>query len=114
MIKAIVIALLVSVAGYGGAASMQEQSRRDDYIVAHDDELSSEIKSAIGRGRVRLGMTKGQVLASWGQPTVIHTYAAGRREQWLYRRFSWMGRLLPYAVAYFEDGELINWKSTIA
>lgn len=50
-------------------------------------EEEKAIEDAIRGKRVRLGMTKDQVIRSWGKPDKINrsVYESGSSEQWVYR-----------------------------
>ena len=60
-------------------------TRRKDYVQKHP-ELKENIRQAILEGKVRLGMTKEQVIASWGEPYNKSTFGSvwGTTEQWTY------------------------------
>jgi hypothetical protein len=109
--RLIVITLLSCLAGWGTTVSRRKQARRDDYIASHG-ELPPEIKSAIKRGRLRIGMTKEQVLASWGPPGNTSTANDKIRETWIYQRLPLRDRSSSCAYLYFEGGRLRCWKST--
>lgn len=47
------------------------QNSRQEHVSSHP-ELSEEIKQAILQAKVVEGMTKGQVVASWGKPSKIN------------------------------------------
>lgn len=54
-------------------AKMPDYNSRQLYVENHP-ELSSEIKQAILKGRVIEGMTKQDVLATWGEPSRVSGY----------------------------------------
>jgi hypothetical protein len=108
--RLIVITLLSCLAGWGTRVSRRKQARRDEYITSHP-ELPPEIKSAIKSGRLRIGMTKEQVLASWGPPGNTSTANDQIRETWIYQRFLARGRRSFCAYLYFEKDRLLYWKS---
>ena len=60
---------------------------RQDYINKHPS-LPPKIKSAILGEKIILGMTKEQVLASWGDPAETHKYVYPNTimEQWTYEK----------------------------
>lgn len=58
--------------------------------------------------KVCVGMTKSQVLASWGAPSQINRTVGswGNHEQWVYRRGSYTNQYL-----YFENGKLTSYQT---
>ena len=72
-------------------------------------KLSDDIKRCILNKKIRIGMTKEQVLLSWGRPCeygscINKTVGAwGVHEQWVYSS--------PYGpYLYFENGVLTSWQ----
>lgn len=67
-------------------------------------DWDEEICRLILQGKIRLGMTKEQVIASWGKPERVNRSVGtwGIHEQWVYGTFG------PYL--YFENGILTSWQ----
>lgn len=65
------------------------------------------IKKAIEKGSVLTGMTREQVIASWGYPSDKNTsyYGTVIHEQWVYRRGKY-----DTDYVYFEDGIVTSWQ----
>lgn len=51
-----------------GCASLSAEHRRNQYIEQHQDSKSDITLNAIAHGYIKMGMTKEDVLASWGNP----------------------------------------------
>jgi hypothetical protein len=64
-------------------------------------EEEKAVEDAIRGKRVRLGMTKEQVIRSWGKPDDINrsVYRSGVTEQWVYDRGDYERQYV-----YFDDG----------
>ena len=73
-----------------------------DPLDDHPD-WTDDVKQAIRRSTLRLGMTSEMVLMSWGEPLSTNrtVTAAGVSEQWFY------GTLKP--CVYLEDGKISGW-----
>jgi tetratricopeptide (TPR) repeat protein len=78
-------------------------ARRIKYCFENKSSLDKEIIRSILDGKVTFGMTKEQVIVSWGQPEDVNrtvtTY--GVSEQWIYGDKHYL---------YFEDGVLTSWQ----
>jgi len=104
----ICLVLLFSVCGCG---IHTHQQMRQLYLDTHKNnpELSVETIEYILAEKIVLGMTKNQVLASWGQPRYknesINSW--GTCEQWVYGNVMYSSRYL-----YFENGMLTNIQSS--
>ncbi|WP_028553011.1 copper amine oxidase N-terminal domain-containing protein [Paenibacillus sp. UNC451MF] len=68
-------------------------------------DWSEDIKDLIRRKKVRIDMTKDQVLMSWGKPDSVNVY--GTMEQWVYRYGSSFGA----QYLYFTKGVLTSTQS---
>lgn len=80
---------------------LRRQTAIDNY-----PEWSDIIVSRISAGKISLGMTKEQVIASWGKPDDINRSVGswGVHEQWVYGN--------PYRnYLYFENGILTSWQT---
>lgn len=93
--------ILISLISFSlGCASVIENitgypsiETRQKYIASHPD-LDNESKNIILKGSIFIGMTKEQVLASWGKPDTINKTISSNyeSEQWIY----------PHGYLYFE------------
>ena len=92
----------------------QREAIRQEKIKVYfeqNPQLSDDIKNCILNKNIRIGMTKEQVLLSWGHP--CHGYSTcinksvglwGVHEQWVYHS--------PYGpYLYFENGVLTSWQN---
>jgi len=90
---------------------MVDIQRREQYLLNHS-ELKEEIKTCIKEGKLRIGMTKEEVIASWGKPIDVNKTVGpgGVHEQWVYNA-CWYDPNPRYTTyLYFEDGKLISWQ----
>ena len=101
LIISIVILSLVML--FVGCATFA-QNRRETYVTTHPN-LSEQYKQDILTGRVRLGMSKEEVIASWGKPPTIYISVNDniRSEKWIYYWKYWEEKYL-----YFEDDLLVG------
>lgn len=85
--------------------------RRHEYLAAHP-ETSQEVKDAILRGTIRTGMTKEEVIASWGDTYEKNLYSAGEMEQWIYKRYQvgLLGKTGHTYYVYFLNDVLKDWQ----
>jgi hypothetical protein len=76
-------------------------AERAAYVAKHP-ELPITYKKAITAGKIMIGMTKEQVIASWGNPNKINKSVGswGVHEQWVYSS----------QYLYFENGKLTSWQ----
>lgn len=77
---------------------------RKEYVQTHDRPPA--IESAIIDGEIRVGMTKEDVRAAWGDPRSINrSYyeGTGAETQWCYGRGSGL------QCVYFENGYVTGW-----
>ncbi len=76
-------------------------------IVDRHPEWSEDIKQAILRGGVVIGMTKEQARAAWGEPTHVNTTVTQSvvNEQWVYNMIGVLSFL------YFENGILTSYQN---
>lgn len=72
------LSLLLCSCATTSQARMPDYESRNNYVEMHP-ELSSGIKQAVLEGKVIEGMTKQDVLASWGEPSKIHKYSEHKR-----------------------------------
>ena len=99
LILVLLICMLASCAG----------SRRKNYVKLHS-YLDKETKRLILNGNIFIGMTKTQLLASWGRPTKVNytTTSKSRREQWIYGNTLFEFR---NAYVYLVRDEITAWQS---
>jgi len=79
--------------------------RRQAYVQSHP-ELDAATQTRILEGKIAIGMTTEQVVASWGLTYDVNRSvgAWGVHEQWVYG----YGRTSHYL--YFENGRLTSWQ----
>ncbi|MBA7714289.1 hypothetical protein ES703_123307 [subsurface metagenome] len=116
----LICVFLISCVAIQSAVQLPKQ--RQNYVESNT-WISPEIKEAILNGRVILGMTIKQVLASRGRPLDINrtTRESGTHEQWVYvgveintrMRMSRKETLLDheFGYIYFENGIVTSWQS---
>lgn len=91
-------------------------------IVSRNPEWPEDVKNAVLQGTLVIGMTKEQVMASWGTPHTVKTTTtkAGVNEQWVYSQeeqscYGGMVHCANYRVpvmfAYMENGKLASWQN---
>ncbi|MBD3379270.1 MAG: hypothetical protein GF408_02290 [Candidatus Omnitrophica bacterium] len=101
---ALTIACLLAVYLLGGCAEMDMPSG------------NTMLKSPVGSGNIKKGMTKSQVLNEYGEPDLKRVVTskgwAGEREEWFYRARTslpvGMGYLSENAYLYFDEDILTN------
>lgn len=78
-----------------------ENLYRQEFVRRHP-EWADEIKQSILKGSARIGMTKDQARAAWGEPTKINRTVtqSGVFEQWVYNM---VGKL---SFLYFDNNKL--------
>jgi hypothetical protein len=82
--------------------TVEDFERRMGYIEAHP-KTSHGKKQDIFDGKIRIGMTRDQVIASWDKPTHINKDVGpwGVHEQWIYEDRQYL---------YFENGVLTSFQ----
>jgi len=80
----VIICLTVSCSIMGG------QTRRDEYLAAHP---ATEFRDQISNGMIKVGMSKDEVIASWGPPCgyCYGTSQSSSGESWEYNVFGSSG-----------------------
>jgi len=94
------LALVLILVGCGPS----KEARRE-YV--HANSRPPAIEQSIIEGKIRTGMTKEDVKASWGKPTDINRsyyQGVGRRTQWCYDRGAG-----SFQCVYFEGGHVTGW-----
>ena len=76
-------------------------------IVSRHIYWPDAVKQDILKGIIKIGMTKDQVLASWGKPDDINKTVTqyNTHEQWVYNSGSYYSRYL-----YFDGDQLTSWQ----
>jgi len=87
---------------------------RQDYIDSHS-QRPQKIKECIAKGSIMRGMTKEEVIVSWGDTLYKNktVTAFGESEQWVYNK--WIGEgadISNRQYLYFENGILDSWQVT--
>ncbi|MCK5215497.1 MAG: hypothetical protein KAR05_09100 [Candidatus Omnitrophica bacterium] len=74
------------------------------YFVMQNKSWSEDVKELILKANIAIGMTREQVLVSWGEPDDINRTGGGYgvHEQWVYDRSE--------TYLYFENGILTSWQ----
>ena len=90
------------------------QQRRQSFVDVNP-HLKENVKQAILEGKIFLGMTKKQAVASWGNPNSINRSGGsfGIHEQWVYERNKYIGGTVisvPSFYLYIENGVLKSWQ----
>jgi len=76
-----------------------DEKTRESYVLAHP-ELKQEIRNTIKGGAANIGMSKEELVASWGNPDLIKVKPnSGADEMWFY----WNAWNFHRHV-YFKDG----------
>lgn len=100
-----------------GCVSQTHMKRRMAYVESHPN-IESAMKQHIMNGDIALGMTKDEVIASWGEPSQVNRTLLGNviSEQWIYelgyadsKTLQPMPRHMatgtgPFVYIYFDNG----------
>ena len=109
------ICLLVLVMMASGCVTPPKPKPQKVYISPLTGEVCSVLKYYAHKrekeridyvNRLTLGMTKEEVIASWGKPNKINRTVTqyGTHEQWVYHHIG------DGCYLYFEDGRLTSWQ----
>lgn len=115
------VALLAMLAACGDLKSdfQVAKGRAKTYVAAHP-KLDDDTKDLILRNRIRVGMTKEQVLAAWGRPIEVNKFK--REEEWKFgceyphtctyrgRRLDMFDRVRYESQAIFENGRVTSFR----
>ena len=79
-------------------------------LVKRHPEWQRTIKELIEEGQIKIGMSKEQILASWGTPDKVNKNVGswGVIEQWIYE-----GYISEYGISYYvyvENGVVTSWQ----
>ena len=102
------VIIVIFVSGCGAIKSNQVRQS-----VMSDPNLSAEMRRIINENKIRVGMTKAQVIASWGSPCG-HCYGTRQRssgDSWEYNIFgsSYMGAGSGTYLYFDNKGILQHW-----
>lgn len=114
--------LLTACAGTDFRTDYQKSQDRAAAFIAANPTLSAKKQEAIRRATLLAGMSRSEVVASWGQPVIVQTYRNGTQELW-YFGCHWPHICndhdedtdfpLPDEIfnshALFENGKLVQW-----
>lgn len=118
-----ILTVVVVVVLLTACVAQQHTKRRQEYIKNHPD-ITERVKMAIKNGDVLIGMTKEELIASWGQPYDINRTVTATviREQWVYV-FGYVdsytlqpipAKLVtpgaPHVYVYLENGIVTSWQ----
>jgi outer membrane protein assembly factor BamE len=69
-----------------GCSMIGDQTRRDEYLASHP---ITQFRDEISRGAIKVGMSKEEVIASWGQPCgyCYGTSQSSTGDSWEYNIF---------------------------
>ena len=102
----------LTLATLTGCATEYGVIERANVAAAHP-EWSEQVRQDVAAGQIRVGMTKDQVLAAWGQPCTPcrGTRSTSAGDWWEYNKL-WPSRLHHGAGTYLffgNDGKLRYW-----
>jgi hypothetical protein len=118
ILTVVVVAVLLTA-----CVAQQHTKRRQEYMKNHPD-ITERVKMAIKNGDVLIGMTKEELIASWGQPYDINRTVTATviREQWVYV-FGYVDSYTlqpipaqlvtpgaPHVYVYLENGIVTSWQ----
>ena len=112
--KLLILCVLLALGGCDFTAAIRDQEDaiwRTEYLQDRPD-LPADTRASIEAQRVRLGMTKEEVRASWGRPcdTSRHVSANGIIETWEYGWWSYeIGMCMTQQIVTFYDGVVYSW-----
>lgn len=104
-IKAILSSAAQASTVGGSKCTRATRGRASELLAAHP-EWSDDVISTVACGWVQEGLTKDQLVASWGRPDHINRSggAYGIHEQWVYHDGS--------SYVYLEEGIVTSWQTT--
>jgi len=109
MVKNLITAMSFLIIVSGCGATLEEKTRSD---VLSKEDLSPEIRRTIMNKEIMIGMTKDQVLASWGKPC---SWCYGTRQSttgdtWEYSKFwsSYIG-VRSSTYLYFDNHDVLRY-----
>lgn len=106
--------LLLGLILSGCIANDYSIKARQDYIDSHP-QRPRKIRECIAEGIIMRGMTKEEVILSWGDTSNKNktVTAFGESEQWVYDKFITEGNNISNReYLYFENGILDSWQFT--
>ena len=103
-----VLVLLVVLLAAGCAALPQQ--RRQAYVDGQT-LIDPDIERCILEGKIRVGMSKAEVIASWGGPARVNSHSDGSA-QWVYQGMCYYPRAHrcgTVTYVYLKDGICTSW-----
>lgn len=96
----VIVGLFVVALGYNAAT----EPKRKAAEAAQAAALAAQMAETIKKGAIAVGMTREQVVASWGEPDRKNITGGANvdREQWIYERYA--------TYIYFNRGRLTTWQ----
>jgi len=106
----VMVFLNLLLLGCGAMLAKMDTDRRQQYVGAHP-ELDQRTREAILNGKIFIGMTRVQVIASWAMPYDTNRTVGswGVHEQWIYGDYTRYG-IKNARYLYFENGILTSWQ----
>lgn len=114
--------ILAACAGTDFRTEYQKAQDRAANFIAANPTLSTNKQTAIRKAQLLSGMSKHEVIASWGRPAIVQAYRGGAQELWYF------GCHWPHICtdsdedssfpapdeifnshALFENGKLVEW-----
>jgi|GEM_PF-3017479 len=106
----ICVFVLVSCALFK-VGNVRSENQRAEYIAAHTDTLTDEVKEAISEGTLIVGMTADEVKAVIGKPQEVGRVRTdeGVQETWIMFASS-SGNSYRFRIVHFdEEGRVTHW-----
>ncbi len=91
---------------YHGGPEYDREVKLAEYLKLHP-RTGSDLKRVMLEGKIQVGMTKEQVIISWGAPRDVHRTVFGfsSNEQWIYGDPLYGAKYL-----YFDNDKLTSWQ----
>lgn len=109
MIKNLIAAMCFLITASGCSTALEERTRSD---VLSKEDLSPEIRRTIMNKKIMVGMTKDQVIASWGKPCswCYGTRQSSTGDTWEYSKFgsSYIG-VRSSTYLYFDNRDVLRY-----
>ncbi len=123
MTSAILLGLIVAACAGDGLRTDRQMAheRVNAYLAAHSN-TPPELVGYMRSFQLKKGMTKDQVIATWGKPAVVNKSHGGTVDYWLFgcdwphhclsmggRRKGRSSEDVYQSNALFQDGKLVEW-----
>jgi len=110
MVKNLIVAMSFLIIASGCSTSLEKKTRND---VLSKENLSPEIRRTIINKEIMVGMTKDQVLASWGKPCSWWCYGTRQSstgDTWEYSKYgsSYLG-VRSSTYLYFNNRDILRY-----